>query len=235
MIDSLLVNPHISDYLGTLMPDLPDFLEGMYGKARDNRVPVIRREAQMLLRYLILDKQPMSVLEIGTAIGFSACFMAEFLPANSTVFTVEKDEERFQTALENTKSYSEDYEIRKKKTCPKIQCFCDDAEEFLNKLKAEGNKFDFIFLDAAKAQYPVYLSVINSLMKENSVLLTDNVMQEGSVAESKFTVTRRDRTIHLRMREFTDTLFRFGLYDSVMLPLGDGMTLSMLKKENNNE
>ena len=235
MIDSLLVNPHISDYLATLMPDLPDVLENMYANARDNRIPVIRREAQMLLRFLILDKQPMNVLEIGTAIGFSACFMAEYMPVNSSIVTIEKDEERYCLAKENTARFSSDYASRKEGKCPEITCVCDDAEAYLKKLREEGRTFDFIFLDAAKAQYPVYLSVLHSLMKPNTVLLTDNVMQEGSVAESKFTVTRRDRTIHIRMREFTDELFRSGLYESVMLPLGDGMTISMRRKESSHE
>lgn len=235
MIDSLLVSPHIADYLSTLMPDLPEVLERMYADARANRIPVIRREAQMLLRYLLLDKQPMKVLEIGTAIGFSACFMAEFLPKGASIVTVEKDEERFRLAKEHVSLFSEDYMRRKGIEAPFITCVCDDAEAFLHGLKKDNATFDFIFLDAAKAQYPVYLSLIQSMMKKNTVLLTDNVMQEGSVAESKFTVTRRDRTIHLRMREFTETLFRSGIYDSVMLPLGDGMTISMLCKENQNE
>ena len=99
------------------------------------------------------------------------------------------------------------------------------------RLSEDGAKYDLIFLDAAKAQYPVYLEYIEKLMTKRSILVTDNVLQEGTLAESKFTVTRRDRTIHLRMREFADVLFRSGRFDSILLPLGDGMTISRLSSK----
>ncbi len=235
MSDSLLTGSHISDYLSSLQPDLPDFLEALYQKARDERIPVIRREAQAFLRFACIDRQPLKVLEIGTAIGFSSCLTAEFLSANATILTVEKDEKRYREALGNISLFASDYQARKHRSCPEIQCVLGDAEEFLKNLVSEGNRFDMIFLDAAKAQYPVYLKLIHMLMHLNSVLIADNVLQEGSVAESKFTVTRRDRTIHLRMREFMDDLFRSGEYDSLLLPLGDGIAVSRLSKEETDE
>ncbi|MBO4324757.1 MAG: class I SAM-dependent methyltransferase [Lachnospiraceae bacterium] len=230
MNDSLLVNSHISDYLSSLQPDLPEFLENLYRKARTDRVPVIRREAQSFLRFVCLDRQPLKVLEIGTAIGFSSCLTAEFLPSGASILTVEKDDARFTEACENTALYAADYEKRRGTGCPEINCVQDDAEAFLKGLTENGECFDLIFLDAAKAQYPIYLELIRKLMGPESVLIADNVLQEGSLAESKFTVTRRDRTIHLRMREFIEMLFRSGEYDSLMLPLGDGITVSKLKK-----
>lgn len=230
MNDSLLVNSHISDYLSSLQPDLPDFLENLYQKARTDRVPVIRREAQSFLRFVCLDRQPLKVLEIGTAIGFSSCLTAEFLPAGASILTVEKDDARYAEACENTAAYAADYEKRRGCGCPSITCVHDDAEAFLTTLADRFEQFDLIFLDAAKAQYPVYLGLIRKLMKPDSVLIADNVLQEGSVAESKFTVTRRDRTIHLRMREFIEMLFRSGEYDSMMLPLGDGIAVAKLKR-----
>ena len=235
MSDSLLTCSHISDYLSSLQPDLPDFLEALYQKARDERIPVIRREAQAFLRFACIDRQPLKVLEIGTAIGFSSCLTAEFLPENATILTVEKDEKRYQEALGNISLFASDYQARKHRNCPEIQCVLGDAEEFLKKLVSEGNRFDMIFLDAAKAQYPVYLKLIRMLMHRDSWLIADNVLQEGSVAESKFTVTRRDRTIHLRMREFMDDLYRGGEYDSLLLPLGDGIAVSRLSKEDTDE
>ena len=228
MIDSLLVSKHLSDYLSSLQPDLPEFLEGLYNQAREERVPVIRREAQSLLRFLCLDREPGRVLEIGTAIGFSSCFMAEFLPEDAVLDTVEKDEARYAAAAAHINAYASDYERRNNRKAPEIRPFQEDAEAFLVRVSASGAKYDLIFLDAAKAQYPVYLEHIEKLMTNRTVLLTDNVLQEGTLAESKFTVTRRDRTIHLRMREFADVLFRSGRFDSILLPLGDGMTISRL-------
>lgn len=231
MIDSLLVSKHLSDYLSSLQPDLPEFLEGLYRKAREERVPVIRREAQSLLRFLVLDREPGRVLEIGTAIGFSSCFMAEFLSAGAVLDTVEKDDARFIAATANVNAFALDYEKRYNRKAPDICPYHEDAEAFLVRLSEDGAKYDLIFLDAAKAQYPVYLRYIEKLMTKCSILVTDNVLQEGTLAESKFTVTRRDRTIHLRMREFADVLFRSGRFDSILLPLGDGMTISRLSSK----
>ncbi len=231
MNDSLLVNNHITDYISSLQPDLPEYLENLYQRARADLVPVIRREAQAFIRFVCIDRQPLKVLEIGTAIGFSSCLTAEFLPANATILTVEKDESRYEQALLNTKEYAADYEKRNGCACPVIQCVLDDAEVFLRRLSEAGEQFDMIFLDAAKAQYPVYLELIETLMKPDAVFLADNVLQEGSVAESKFTVTRRDRTIHLRMREFIDMLFKSGRFDALMLPLGDGIAVAKKKPQ----
>lgn len=228
MKDSLLINRHIAEYLSSLEPDLPDFLEKLYQKARENRVPVIRREAQSLLRFLCLDRKPGRVLEIGTAIGFSSCFTAEFLPADSVLCTVENYEPRYIEAQDNIRAYREDYLQRKGHNSAEIRSVFSDAEAYLKVLCDRCETFDFIFLDAAKAQYPVYLTYIQKLMTKDAVLLTDNLLQEGTLAESKFTVQRRDRTIHLRIREFADMLFRSGDFDSVMLPLGDGMCISRL-------
>jgi predicted O-methyltransferase YrrM len=231
MIDSLFVSKHLSDYLSSLQPDLPEFLEGLYNQAREERVPVIRREAQSLLRFLVLDREPGRVLEIGTAIGFSSCFMAEFLPAGAVLDTVEKDDARYIVATANVNAFALDYEKRYNRKAPDICPYHEDAEAFLARLSENGAKYDLIFLDAAKAQYPVYLRYIEKLMTKRSILVTDNVLQEGTLAESKFTVTRRDRTIHLRMREFADVLFRSGRFDSILLPLGDGMTISRLSSK----
>lgn len=230
MIDSLLVNPHISDYISSLEPDLPDFLEELFRSARENRVPVIRREAQSLLRFVILDREPRQVLEVGTAIGFSSCFMAEYLSGDARIVTIEKDDKRYREALRNVSLFRENYRTRYNRDAAEISCIEGDAEEELRKLSASGAKFDLLFLDAAKAQYPVYLELLQTMMDEKSILITDNVLQEGTLAESKFTVTRRDRTIHLRMREFTEVLFRSGRYESMMLPVGDGMTLTKKRK-----
>ena len=101
-----------------------------------------------------------------------------------------------------------------------------DEDDVLKTLASEGRTFDFIFLDAAKAQYPAYLPSILSMLPEGGVLVTDNVLQDGTLAESKFTVPRRDRTIHLRMREYVQELYENKTLDTILLPVGDGMTVS---------
>ncbi len=226
MKDSLLCNPHISQYICSLEPDLPGVLDEIYEHARETEVPVIRREAQGLLRFLLQTKRPKRILEIGAAIGFSACFQFECCKGQAEVFTIEKVPARIAEATQNIPRYLADCKERMQGDMQTITLLEGDAESILTKLVAEGETFDYVFLDAAKAQYPVYLKLISKLLIPGGLLVTDNVLQEGSLAESKFTVTRRDRTIHLRMREYTDTLFHDARYTSVMIPMGDGMTLS---------
>ena len=217
MIDSLLLNPHISEYIRSLEPDLPESLERLYEDAVSGKVPVIRREAQSLLRFLLVLTAPKRILEIGTAVGFSACFMASVSPS-SEIITLEKDPDRVREAGKNIteQGFSDRITVRE-----------GDAAALLSELSASGERFDFIFLDAAKAQYPDYLTSIRKLLPEGGVLLTDNIFQEGSLSESKFSVTRRNRTIHIRMREYVRLLKSDSNLETVILPVGDGMTVSV--------
>lgn len=221
MNDSLLVNPHIAEYASTLVPDLPDWLADTERRARIEEVPIIRKEAQGLLRFLLALCRPKSILEIGTAVGFSASFMEDCVGYDVPLTTIEKVPARIGAAK---KLFSEMPQLSK------ITLREGDAAEVLADLAAEDKKFDFVFLDAAKAQYPQYLKLLRPLLTEGALLVTDNVLQEGSVAESKFTVQRRDRTIHLRMREYIDELFHDDSFTSTLLPVGDGMTVSVYRR-----
>lgn len=218
MIDSLLVNPHIADYVASLVGDLPEWLEEAEQKARREEVPIIRKEAQGLLQFFLAAKKPTEILEIGTAVGFSASLMAYYTNFAVPITTIEKVPARIREATERFQSRSE-------LSC--ITLIPGDAEAVLTELEANGNRYSFIFLDAAKAQYPAYLSHLKHMMKDGTILITDNILQEGSLAESKFTITRRDRTIHMRMREFVESLFHDDHFTSTLLPVGDGMTVSV--------
>ncbi|MBR5712486.1 MAG: O-methyltransferase [Lachnospiraceae bacterium] len=219
MNDSLLVHPHIAEYVSSLVPDLPDRLAELESKAKQEEVPIIRKEAQGLLRFLLRTKRPKAILEIGAAVGFSASFMAYCTDYNTSIDTIEKVPARIEAVR---KLLSENADLAEV-----ITLLEGDAEEILKKLADEGRQYDFIFLDAAKAQYPAYLVQIRRLLAEGGILVTDNVLQEGSLAESKFTVTRRDRTIHMRMREYVRELFDDATFTSTLLPVGDGMTVSV--------
>lgn len=212
---------HIVEYTRTLVPDLPDWLDGTERRAKQEEVPIIRKEAQGLLRFLLSAKQPGSILEIGTAVGFSAAFFEHCVGYSVPLVTIEKVPARIEAAKKLFASRPE---------LSKITLLEGDAAEMLRALADEQRKFDFIFLDAAKAQYPVYLSLVRPLLVDGAWFVADNVLQEGSVAESKFTVQRRDRTIHMRMREFVDGLFRDEDFVSTLLPVGDGMTVSVFRR-----
>lgn len=227
MIDTMLQNPHISEYLLSLEPDLPDYLAELRETAEANHVPIIREEAQALLRFLAAVSRPKEILEVGTAVGFSACYFSELAP-QARITTIEKVPARIAEASRNFARFGKE----------RIRLLEGDAAEVLQELSKRKQVYDFIFLDAAKAQYGVYLPYLFSLLAEGGLLITDNVFQEGSLADSKFTVTRRNRTIHMRMREYVGRLFAWDGLTSVLLPVGDGMALSVRRtkeKENRGE
>lgn len=215
------VNAHIVEYTRSLIPDLPEWLAETERRAKQEEVPIIRKEAQGLLRFLLSAKNPGTILEIGTAVGFSASFFEYCTGFRVPLTTIEKVPARIEAAKALFASREE---------LSKITLLTGDAAEVLSRLAAEQHKFDFIFLDAAKAQYPVYLSLVRQLLADGAWFVADNVLQEGSIAESKFTVQRRDRTIHMRMREFVDELFRDDEFVSALLPVGDGMTVSVYRR-----
>lgn len=222
----MIVDENVSGYIKSFEPDLPDYLAAIEKKGLIEEVPIIRKEAQALLRFLIKVHRPLRILEIGTAIGFSACFMAEYMPPGSKIYTIEKDSKRFEQALKN---------IDKCGKNSVIKAINGDAEDVLEGLLKTSEVFDFIFLDAAKAQYSVYMNYINSLIRIGGILLTDNILQEGSVASSKYAIPRRERTIHMRMREFISEMMNSEIYSSVIIPIGDGMLVSNRLSGGNDE
>ncbi|MDO4318112.1 MAG: O-methyltransferase [Lachnospiraceae bacterium] len=224
MIATMLQNPHISEYLLSLEPDLPEYLEELRETAEAAQVPIIRREAQALLRFLVDLRRPEHILEVGTAVGFSACYLSELAP-RASITTIEKVPAKIAEAKKNFARFGKE----------RIRLLEGDAADVLRELSARKQVYDFVFLDAAKAQYGVYLPYLFSMLAEGGLLITDNVLQEGSLADSKFTVTRRNRTIHMRMREYVGQLFAWDGLTSVLLPVGDGMALSVRRtKEREN-
>ncbi len=220
MIATMLQNPRISDYLLSFEPDLSDEMEAFRKDAEEREVPIIRREAQAPLRFLAVLRQPKEILEVGTAVGFSACFLSDLLP-EANITTIEKVPARIAEAKKNFSRLGKE----------QIQLLEGDAADVLRLLFEEKKRYDFIFLDAAKAQYGVYLPYLFSMLSKGGLLVTDNVFQESSLADSKFTVTRRNRTIHMRMREYVESLFAWDGLTTVLLPIGDGMAVSVKQTE----
>ena len=181
-------------------------------------VPIIRREMQSFLKVLLAMKRPTRILEVGTAIGFSALLMSEYAGPQAHITTIEKYEKRIPIAVENFKRAGK---------ADRITLLEGDAFEMLPQL--EGT-FDFIFMDAAKGQYIHFLPEIMRLLEEGGVLVSDNVLQEGRIIDSRFAVERRDRTIHSRMREYLYELKHHSQLTTSVLPIGDGVTVSVKVK-----
>ena len=212
-----MVNERLIEYLNALETELPDYLNELEQTAKENEVPIIRKEAQSLLRFLLCFQKPTSILEVGTAIGFSASFMSEYMPENCTITTIEKVPMRIVCAEKNLAAIPK---------ADKVTLLTGEAMDLLKQLADEGRQFDFIFMDAAKGQYMNFLPELMRLLPKGGLLVTDNVLQEGSIVESKYTIPRRDRTIHMRMREYLYTLKHMEELETVILPVGDGMALS---------
>ena len=222
----MITDERIVTFINSLDTENSEILETIEREARASDVPIIRREMQSFLKVLISLQKPASILEVGTAVGFSALLMSEYAPVGCRITTIENYEKRIPIARENF--------IRAGKE-ERITLIEGDAAKVLAQL---GGEFDLIFMDAAKGQYIHYLPDVMRLLSEGGCLVSDNVMQDGDVIESRFAVERRNRTIHARMREYLYELkHREDLVTSI-LPLGDGVAVSVkqsVRKEKNDE
>jgi len=216
----MIVSERLSEYIKALECDLPEYLDELEQRALADEVPIIRKEAQSLLRFLLCLLKPEKILEVGCAVGFSSAFMSEYMPENCTITTIEKVEMRIKEAKKNLAAIPR---------ADKVTLLCGDANEVLKDLADKGESYPFIFMDAAKGQYMNFLPHLMRLLPEGGILITDNVLQEGTIVESKYTIPRRERTIHMRMREYVYTLKHMEELETVVLPVGDGVTLSVKK------
>ncbi len=216
----MIVEPRLVEYLNSLETELPEHLAKLESYAIGHEVPIIRKEAQSLLKFFLELKQPKRILEVGTAIGFSASLLCEYMPKDCHLTTIEKVPMRIVEAEKNLAAL---------KRSQDVTFLTGDAEEVLKNLKEQGNQYDFVFMDAAKAQYMSFLAQILPMLPAGALLITDNVLQEGSIIESKYSITRRDRTIHMRMREYLYELKHNDALTTSIVAVGDGMALSVKK------
>lgn len=204
-------------YINSLDAGNPAYLDELEAYAIQTQVPIIRKEMQSFMRTMLLMNKPKRILEVGTAIGFSALLMSEFMPQDGQITTIENYEKRIPIARANFQKYGKE---------DRITLLEGDAAEVLKTLEGP---YDFIFMDAAKGQYIHYLPQIMRILTPGGVLISDNVMQDGDIIESKYAVIRRDRTIHRRMREYLYTLTHHEELQTSILTLGDGVAVSVRK------
>ena len=167
------------------------------------------------MKFLMAQMAPENILEVGCAIGFSALLMAQYSGPETKITTIEKYEKRIPIARDNFLKY----DLGKK-----ITLLEGDAMDILKTLPVG---YDFIFMDAAKGQYINFLPECMRVLKKGGLLVSDNVLQDGDVFESRFAVTRRNRTIHARMRDYLYELTHNDELQTVILTVGDGMSLSV--------
>ncbi len=214
----MIVDPRIVSYINSLDTGNSSICDEIEREALAADVPIIRKEMGNLLKVLLALKMPHNILEVGTAVGYSSILMSENMPQDCHITTIENYDKRIPVARQNFKRAGKE---------DKITLIEGDALEVLQDMTGS---FDFIFMDAAKGQYINYYPHIYRLLSDGGLLISDNVLQEGEIVQSKYGVTRRNRTIHERMREYIYLLtHEEGLVTSVV-PVGDGITLSVKKE-----
>ena len=215
----MIGDERLETFLNSMDPELPGELFSLEQRALADHVPIIRRGTRSFLRWILAERRPGRILEIGTAVGFSALFMAWYAPEPVRIVTVEQDARRIAEARKNFAAAG-----RQKQ----ITLLEGDAAEILPELTGP---FDMVFMDAAKGQYPSLLPQAKRLLADGGILVTDTVLQEGDILESRFAVRRRDRTIHKRMRGYLYTLAHDEDLVCTVLPVGDGLAVCTVKRK----
>ncbi len=211
----MIVDERYTTYLNSLYPELSPVLREIRKEAIEQLVPIIRPETANLLQTLIKMNAPKNILEVGAAVGFSASLMAETAGSDAKIITIENYKPRIPIANANIKRAGFDNQIT---------LLEGDATDILPTL---DGPFDFVFMDAAKGQYINFWPEIKRLTKDGGVIVTDNVLQDGDIIESRFAINRRNRTIHKRMRDYLYELTHDKDYYTTILPLGDGVSISV--------
>ena len=215
----MIVDERMVTYIRLLEVPESAVIEAIEQEALRDRVPIIRKEMQSFLKVLLMIKRPMRILEVGAAVGFSSILMSEYMPEGGHITTIENYDKRIPIARANFKRAGKEEQI---------DLIEGDALEVMHGLEGP---YDLIFVDAAKGQYIHYLPEVMRLLGTDGVLVSDNVLQEGDIIESRFAVERRNRTIHSRMREYLYELKHHDQLQTSIIPLGDGVALSVKRSD----
>ena len=210
---------YISRYIRLIQPKYDGVLGEIQEEALEEEIPIVPHETARFLSTLLTIKKPKEILEIGTAVAFSAGLMSRYLQEGGHVTTIDRYEYMLNIAKKNIKRMGLE---------EKINIIEDDAANVLPKL---SGPYDFIFLDAAKAQYIQFLPELLRLMPIGGRLVADDVLQGGNIAKSRFSLPRRQRTIHKRMRNFLWDISHLDCLESSIIPIGDGIVMCTKIKE----
>lgn len=210
----MIVNERVVSFINSLNPEIDSLVYRIEQEAREQEVPIVRTETRELLKVLELIQKPKRILEVGTAVGFSSIYMSQYLPEGGSITTIEKYPPRIEAAKKN---------FARTGTEQVITLLEGDAAEILKEL---SGTYDMIFMDAAKGQYIHFFPDVIRLLAPGGMLISDNVLQDGDVLESHYAITKRNRTIHSRMREYLYELKHHPLLETAIVPIGDGVAIS---------
>ena len=219
MMDKPVINSGVRDYLRTEQKQLSGKLGEIQQGANEKRVPVIPHETVAFFNWLLPLLQPKEVVEVGTAIGFSAALILEKIHPDGHVSTIERNPDMIEKAKKNFKELGiED----------KVTLLEGQANDLLKTFEDEST--DFIFMDSAKAKYYDFFPDCFRILKKGGVLAVDDVLQGGTILDEDKDVPKRRRKIHRKLNDFLDIVLDHPVLDSTILPLGDGL-LMITKRE----
>ena len=213
-----ITRDYVQTYIQGLIKNDSEALEKFRESCIENHRPIIQKEVGQFIKVLLNILKPKKILEIGTNVGYSSIFMCNALNKNVEILSIEINEAVYNEALDNIKSFE----------CEKnIRVINDDAIAALDYI---SEKFDIAFIDAAKSHYDEFLDKILKILNPNGVIICDNVLYKGLIANDDL-VTKRKRTIVRNMREFLEYVSTNEKFETSIIPIGDGIALIKVKNE----
>ncbi len=232
----------IEKYIREITPHYNEDMKKLRKFASDNKIPIIQHETEKFLSQIIKMNTPKNILEIGTAMGYSALVFANAM-REGNIDTIEKDKTMISLAKENIQLAPKNIQIQiyegdASEQLLKLQHKYANNDDICDKLLDKGytskvistsKVYDFIFIDAAKAQYMKFLMLALPMLKDGGMIISDNIFYGGLTARNRYDVPRRQRTIHSRMREYLDYLMNDEHFDTSLLNIGDGIAMSVYR------
>ncbi len=217
---SEIVDLNIVKYINNCQKINDDKLGQLQKECYKDDIPIIDQETSKFLEFLLTVAKPVKILEIGTAVGFSAILMSKFLGSSGKIVTIDRAPKMIEKAEKNFKEF---------KVLDKITFLKGDAGEILKEL---DEKFDFIFMDAGKGQYIQILPDVLRLLNTGGIIFTDDIFQNGNIVKNIEEIPRRQRTIHRRLNQFIKVMTSTKGLRTSIIPLADGILLSYKEEEN---
>ena len=215
-----ITNDIVTSYIETLYKNDNPRLRELRAFAEERHVPVILKDTEGLLLNILRIKKASHVLEIGSAVGYSACCFAD--SCGCKVITVESDKEAYDAAKSN---------ISELGFSDKVQVRFGDARDVLLQMAAEKETFDVVFIDAAKSHYREFWDLALPLCNQDALVICDNVLMKGMTVSDEYDPGRRYKTSIRKMREFIKYITHLEYADTCVLPVGDGVSVSVIDKD----